>query len=105
MIDKVKQMMQVLPSDISNIVRHAILTGLRPSEAVESVTLLNLTPVNNAINCPQYYNPEQQTLQHFLFPDIFLRATKKAYLSYIAPEDLQPIANLCDKTPLGTPFA
>lgn len=46
-----------------------------------------------------YYDPKQQTLRHYLFPHIFLRATKKAYLSYITPENLQPIANLRDKTP------
>ncbi|MFL6486632.1 MAG: hypothetical protein ACJ71D_08005 [Nitrososphaera sp.] len=38
---------------------------------------------NNNNNTPQYFNPEHQTLQHYLYPEIFLRATKKAYLSYI----------------------
>jgi hypothetical protein len=95
MIDRVKQMMHVLPLDMSNIVRHAVLTGLRPSEAVESVKLLNSQ--NN--NDYYYYDPEQQTLRHYLFPDTFMRATKKAYLSYITPKNLQPIADLGDKTP------
>jgi hypothetical protein len=95
MIDRVKQMMHVLPLDMSNIVRHAVLTGLRPSEAVESVKLLNSQ--NN--NDYYYYDPEQQSLRHYLFPDTFMRATKKAYLSYITPKNLQPIADLGDKTP------
>lgn len=79
----------------------AILTGLRPSEAIESVKLLNRLPVKNCSpnTNNNYYDPEQQTLRHYLFPDIFLRATKKAYLSYITPENLQPVANLSYKTP------
>jgi intergrase/recombinase len=102
MIDRVKAMMQVLPPVMSNVVKYALLTGLRPSEAIESVKLLNRLQVsdcslNNTGN--NYYDPEQQTLRHYLFPDTFLRATKKAYLSYITTENLQPIANLGSKTP------
>jgi hypothetical protein len=37
MIDRVKHMMQVLPPVMSNIVKYAVLTGLRPLEACESV--------------------------------------------------------------------
>lgn len=104
MIDRVKAMMQVLPPVMSNIVRHAVLTGLRPSEAVESVRLLNTQKnlgysSSNNNNNNYYYDTEQQTLRHYLFPHIFLRATKKAYLSYITPENLQPVVNLGDKTP------
>jgi intergrase/recombinase len=98
MIDRVKHMMQVLPPVMSNVVKYAVLTGLRPSEAVESVKLLNRKPVIESFTGPQYYDPEQQTLRHYLFPSIFLRPTKKAYLSYIKPENLQPIANLGYKT-------
>jgi hypothetical protein len=106
MIDRVKVMMQVLPPVMSNVVKYAVLTGLRPSEAVESVKLLNTqknlhgsSSSSNNNNNNYYYDPEQQTLRHYLFPHIFLRATKKAYLSYITPEDLQPVINLGDKTP------
>jgi integrase len=30
-----------------------------------------------------YYNPERQALEHFRFPEIFIRQTKKAYISFI----------------------
>jgi intergrase/recombinase len=101
MIDRVKTMMQVLPPVMSNIVKYAVLTGLRPSEAIDSVKLLNRLPVNDCSpnTGNNYYDSEQQTLRHYLFPDTFLRVTKKAYLSYITPENLQPIANLGSKTP------
>lgn len=102
MIDRVKAMMQVLPPVMSNIVKYAVLTGLRPSESIESVKLLNRLPVNDGsthTSINYYYDPEQQMLRHYLFPDTFLRATKKVYLSYITPENLQPVANLGYKTP------
>ena len=96
MIDRVKAMMQVLPPVMSNTVKYGILTGLRPSEVCESVRLLNNPSEQKSC---LYYDPEQQTLRHYLFPATFLRATKKAYLSYITPENLQPVANLNCKTP------
>jgi hypothetical protein len=57
---------------MGQIVKFAVLTGLRPSEAVESVRLLSL---RSEI---KYYNPERQALEHFRFPSVFLRKTKKA---------------------------
>jgi hypothetical protein len=87
--------MLVLPDHMSTVIRHALLTGLRPSEAYESVRLLKLEPT-------MYYNPEEQTLQHFKFPEIFFRATKKAFISYFSTDNYQRIANLGPQTLLGT---
>jgi hypothetical protein len=95
MIETVKEMMRILPKSMALVIRHAILTGLRPSEACESVRLLK----NSQPGLQQYYNPERQILQHYLYPEIFLRATKKAYISYITLDNLHPIANLSSKTP------
>jgi hypothetical protein len=97
MLSKVKEMIRVLPSDISYVIRFAVLTGLRPSEACESVRLLNVKNVNDHVS--RYYNPEQQCLEHFRFPDIFLRQTKKAYISYITKEQLSGIQSLVAKPP------
>lgn len=36
-----------------------------------------------------YYNPEQQFLEHFRFPEIFLRCTKSAYISIVDKQLLQ----------------
>jgi len=41
-----------------------------------------------------YYNPERQALEHFRFPEIFLRQTKKAYISFVTPEMLNIVENL-----------
>lgn len=105
MLDKIRNMMQVLPTAMAAVVRHAVLTGLRPVEAVESVRLLN--DVSNFRQ--RYYNPERQCLEHYKFPHQFLRATKKAFISYITKEQLSGIALLgpgtrvrCDKISMQT---
>jgi intergrase/recombinase len=93
MIQKVKRMIEVLPSNMGEVIRFAALTGLRPSEAVESVKLLICKDT-----CGSYYNTEAQTLEHFKFPRVFLRQTKKAYVSYLTLDNYQRIASLAGRT-------
>ena len=38
-LSKVKEMIQALPEPMALVIKHAVLTGLRPAEAVESVRL------------------------------------------------------------------
>lgn len=101
MIETVKKMMRVLPRQMALVIRHALLTGLRPSEACESVRLIRRSV---HLNIP-YYNQEQQILQHYLYPDIFLRTTRRAYLSYLSTDNYQQVASLGEKTLPGTPSA
>jgi intergrase/recombinase len=95
MLDVVRKMMQVLPRVMALVVRHAVLTGLRPNEACESVRLISLST-------DKYYNPELQALEHYKFPQLFFRTTKKAFISYLSEDNLRPIANLGCKTPTPT---
>jgi hypothetical protein len=89
MIQRVKRMVETLPPYMARVVKFACLVGLRPAEVIESVRLLTCKDP-----CKLYYNPERQTLEHFRFPDVFLRQTKKAYLSFITLDNLQPIVDL-----------
>jgi Archaeal phage integrase len=91
MLDKIRNMLQVLPKPMAAVVRHALLTGLRPAEAVESVRLL-------VTKTPGYYDPAQQALLHYKFPQ-FQRTTKRAYISYLSVDNLQPITVLDCQTP------
>jgi hypothetical protein len=89
---RIKEMIHVLPDNMAQIIKFACLTGLRPSESCEAVRLLNSSSRQGATSerrSPQYYNPETQTLEHFRFPDIFLRTTKKAFISFITLDNLQ----------------
>jgi intergrase/recombinase len=96
MIDKVREMMAALPPDMAEVVRFATLTGLRPAESIESVRLIKSMENFHKL---QYYDEEQQTLRHYLFPSVFLRQTKKAYISYLSRDHYQRVANLGPKTP------
>jgi intergrase/recombinase len=96
MLQRVRAMMRVLPAPMAAIIRFAVLTGLRPTEACESVRLLKSSSKDELFN---YYNQDQQCLEHFRFPDIFLRTTKKAYLSYLSLDNYHYFANLGPQTP------
>jgi intergrase/recombinase len=80
---------------MARIIKFACLIGLRPSEMVESVKLINRLVVSDEPT-RRYYNPERQALEHFRFPDIFLRQTKKAYISFVTPEMLSIVEILHD---------
>ncbi len=94
MIGRVKGMMRVLPADMAAVIRFACLVGLRATEVCESVRL-----INDREALTSYYRPERQTLEHFRFSDVFIRQTKKAYISFVTKEQLSEIALLGRKTP------
>ena len=72
----------VLPSQYANLLLFCALTGMRGSECIESITLLNI----GSDNFRTYYNPERQILQHYLYPNIFIRRTKAIYISIVNDE-------------------
>ena len=96
MFERIRAMIRVLPEHMGKIIKFACLIGLRPSEVCESVRLLNTL---GSIDQRVYYNPERQCLEHFRFPQIFLRQTKKAYISFVTREMLSGIATLGPRTP------
>jgi intergrase/recombinase len=75
---------------MSQIIKFAVLVGLRPSECVEAVKLIN----SDKEAFEQYYDPVQQALLHYKFPKQFLRTTKKAYISFVTPAMLDIVQNL-----------
>ncbi|MDQ3903515.1 MAG: hypothetical protein M3247_07740 [Thermoproteota archaeon] len=91
MLQQIRRMIEKLPVQMAQIVRFGCLVGLRPAETVESVRL-----INNQLLFSKYYNADNQTLEHFRFPDIFLRQTKKAYISFVNPEILSEIVKDSD---------
>jgi Archaeal phage integrase len=63
-----------LPIDAANVLMFNTLTGLRPTEAVLSIQLIKSEQ-------QKYINRETGMLEHFRYPDIFIRKTKKAYIT------------------------
>jgi integrase len=75
MLQQIREMIQKLPLQMANIIKFDCLTGLRPAEAVEAIRLINYVDKTTI-----YYKPERMALEHFRFPDIFFRQTKKVYI-------------------------
>jgi intergrase/recombinase len=99
MLQRIREMIRLLPPMMAQIVRFGCLVGLRPSEVVESIKLINKED-NQTFQT--YYNQDACTLEHFRFPEIFIRRTKKAYISFITKEQLSGIGLLGYKTPIPT---
>src|SRR5687767_4494995 len=82
--------MQVLPTNYANFFLFCTLTGMRASECVESVRLINS---KDPETFKTYYQPTKQTLEHFRFPELFIRRTKAAYISLVNEEILDIARN------------
>ncbi len=90
-----KQVIKGLPKEYSTVLVFDALTGLRPSEAVESCRLIAELSEKNKLDC--YLDKEIMMLQHFRFPDLFLRKSKNAYISFITPELLNLVLETMPK--------
>jgi intergrase/recombinase len=93
MLQRIREMIAKTPTQMGQIIKFGCLTGLRPSEVVESVRLLN----SELTTSVKYYNSQRQALEHFRFPDIFLRQTKKAYISFVSPEIVEIVKKLSSR--------
>jgi intergrase/recombinase len=99
MLQRIREMIRVLPEHMGKVIRFGCLVGLRATEVCESARLLARS---GHPTIPSYHNPERQALEHFRFPEIFLRQTKKAYISFITREQLSAIGILGCKTHVPT---
>jgi hypothetical protein len=64
MVKRIKNAITNYPR-FSNILMFNVLTGLRPAEAIESITLLLNSEKRN-----EYLSKDEKTLEHFRFPSI-----------------------------------
>ena len=60
-------------------------SGMRLIEALNSYNLIIELAKQNKLN--QYYNEKWEALEHFRFKEVFLRKSKKAFISFV-PKDL-----------------
>jgi intergrase/recombinase len=73
-----------LPIDHENLIIFNTLTGLRPTESIESLKLLNQDDNN-------YLNSQTMLIEHYKYPKQFIRRTKKAYISIVTDPLLKVI--------------
>jgi intergrase/recombinase len=57
------------------------------SECLEAIRLIKLGPTF-------YHNPEQKILQHYRFPDIFIRRTKAVYISVVDNQIIELVKSI-----------
>ena len=81
-----KNAYSTLPNEYGNILIYCAVTGLRPDECLKSIQL-----IQNDID--NYLNRKSMMLEHFRYPEIFIRRTKKAYLSIVNKEILNLAKN------------
>jgi hypothetical protein len=68
-----------------------IETGLRLIEAVDSYNLIIKLGKEGKLN--SYYNEKRQVLEHFRFREIFIRNSKKVFISFVPYESVKGIAS------------
>jgi intergrase/recombinase len=81
MLQWLRQMRQELPPSYSNVFLFCTLTGLRTNECFEAIRL-----IKDPEHFKTYYQASKQTLEHFRFPELFIRRTKAAYISLVNDE-------------------
>jgi intergrase/recombinase len=68
-----------------------VVTGLRFEEALNAYNLV--AELTRSGRLAEYYNAEQNVLEHFRFKNLFLRKTKKAFMSYVSKELIKEIGS------------
>jgi len=72
-----------------DFMQFAELSGLRKEEAIQSFNLI--IDLSKANRLSEYYNEETSCLEHFRFPELFIRRTKNAYITFMPKEVVQAI--------------
>jgi hypothetical protein len=85
----VKQVKRARPQ-LTYLIDLTAISGLRLVEAVESYNLI--IRLAREGNLGQYYNAESGTLEHYRFKKLFIRRTKKAFISFIPENFVEKIS-------------
>jgi integrase-like protein len=82
MINWLRNTLSILSSSYGNILLFNVLTGLRPDEACKAIQLIHK-------DGDRYVKKNSMILEHYRYHDIFIRRTKKAYISVLTDPILQ----------------
>ena len=86
MLEWIRTSIQRLPRSFGNVILFNTLTGLRPDEGYKAMDLIKTNPSS-------YVDEKRMLLMHYRFPDVFLRVSKKAYVSIVNEDILKAAAN------------
>jgi intergrase/recombinase len=76
--------------DFADFMDFIVYSGLRFSEAIESYNLI--VKLNREGKLSEYYDAEREILEHFKFKNIFLRRSKKAFITFMPRKVVERIA-------------
>jgi hypothetical protein len=88
MIAWLKSTCEQLPQEYSDALVFNTVTGLRPTEAFDSIKLLKSEP-ERYVRSKDYGASHALVLEHYKYPGVFIRQTKKAYISILTKEILE----------------
>jgi intergrase/recombinase len=86
-----KTLQNILDDDYKLFLRFVLLSGLRKGEAIKSFNMVINLAENGKLN--EYYDSSLSILQHFKYPNVFLRGTKNVYISILPNDLIQQVSN------------
>jgi len=78
--------------DLGDFMDLLVITGLRLSEAVNSFNLIIQLAAEGKLD--RYFIADKSTLEHYRYKDIFIRKSKKAFISFVPCDLVERIAKL-----------
>jgi intergrase/recombinase len=81
---------KTLRPDLRDFMDLITVTGLRFCEAVESYNLIIKLAGEGKLQ--HYYNEEKSVLEHFRFKKLFIRKSKKAFMSFVPKEIVEAVS-------------
>ena len=82
----IKEVKKARP-ELSDFMDFISITGLRLNEAITSYNLIKKLAREGKLS--EYYNEEKEALEHFRFKELFIRRTKKAFVSFVPKEFIE----------------
>ena len=93
MLKWIKDVILEIPKPQGNLFNFNTLTGLRPIEVSNSIHLIHS-------NLDDYWNKDKGLLEHYKFPNEFIRRTKKVFISIVD----KPLIELAKNCPMNVSY-
>jgi len=89
-LEWIREVKAKLPQ-LNDFMDFVLVSGLRFEEAINSYNLIIGLAKEGRLN--DYYNAEKETLEHYRFKNLFIRRTKKVFVTFIPKTFVERISN------------
>ncbi len=90
-LDWVNDALECLNESQRLFVKFKLISGIRTGEAINSFNKIIELSASNELE--EYYNSKLNSLEHFKYPDLFLRGKKNVFFSFIEKNFIEKIAD------------